>query len=96
MAAYGGPGQGSQLILSVDAVIGRIRGLQLPSWTSPEVDFSALSDLIWFQFLPATLSDGGVFVAEIYLDTDIVLPTVRTPQLSEIRLPIQTAGNTEH
>ena len=94
MSTRGGPGQGTTLGLSVDTTIARIRSLQLPSWATQPVDFTGLSDLDWFAFLAADLQDGGTVVAEMYFDTELALPTLRTIQVATLTLPIQTPGNT--
>ncbi len=89
----GGVGQGTTLGLSIDAIIGRVRTLQMPEWILDAVDFSSLQETDWMVFLPGGLADPGSFIADIYLDTTIVIPTLKVIQLATITFPIQVAGN---
>lgn len=93
MSTTGGPGQGLTLALSVDATLSRLRSIQLPDWVTEPVDFTGLSELDWFNFLAATLQDGGQFTAEFYLNTEIALPTLRTVQEATITFAKQTPGS---
>lgn len=93
MSTTGGPGQGGTVALSVDTVISRVRSIQLPEWVCAEVDFTGLSELDWFQFLPANLKDGNTAVVEMFHNSEIALPTVRLIQDITLTLPIQTDGN---
>ena len=94
MSTTGGPGQGLTLALSTDTVLSRLRNVQLPNWSTDAVDFTGLSDLEWFQYLGATLKDGGVVTADAYFNSEIVRPTLRVVQDITITFAIQTAGNT--
>ena len=89
----GGVGQGVTLSLSIDDVIARVRSVQMPEWITEAVDFSALEDLSWMKFLPAGLVDPGSFIAELYFDTTIVLPTLRVVQDAVFTFPIEEVGN---
>ena len=93
MSLLGGPGQGGVLALSLDTTISRVRSIQLPDWSTEPVDFTGLSDLEWFQFIAATLKNGGLLVAECYFNTEIARPSVRVVQQATYTFPIQTAGN---
>ena len=93
MSTKGGPGQGATLGLSVDTTLSRLRSIQLPNHSTEPVDFSGLSDTTWFCFLAASLKNGGQFVAEMYMNSEIAIPTVGTVQTATITLPIQTSGN---
>ena len=93
MATTGGPGQGLTLSLSVDATLSRLRSIQLPEWSTEPVDFTGLSDLEWFQYLAASLKDGGIFNAELYMNTEIVVPTVRVVQEATITFAKQTPAS---
>lgn len=94
MSVKGGPGQGTTLSLSIDTTIARLRNIQPPAWSSGPVDFTGLADLEWFCLLAANLKDGGAFTADLYYDTEIVLPTLKVVQTATITWPIQTDGNT--
>ena len=89
----GGVGQGVTLSLTVDNVIARVRSVQMPEWITEAVDFSALDNLDWMTFLPAGLVDPGSFIAELYFDTTIALPTLRVVQDAVFTFPIQETGN---
>lgn len=91
--SLGGVGQGVTLGLSVDSVIGRVRSLQMPEWILDAVDFSSLGELDWMTFLPGGLADPGAFVADIYFDSTIVIPTLKIIQIATITFPVQVTGN---
>lgn len=93
MSATGGPGQGTTLGLSVDTTLSRLRSIQLPEHSTEGVDFTGLDQQEWFQYIAATLKDGGVFVAEMYFNSEISLPTLRTVQTATITLPKQTPAS---
>ena len=93
MSQLGGPGQGGVLALTLDSVISRVRSIQLPEWSTEPVDFTGLSDLDWFRFVGATLKDGGLLVAECYMDTEIQRPTIRAVQTATYTFPFQNAVN---
>ena len=94
MSTSGGPGQGITLALSSDTTISRLRSLQLPELSSEPVDFTGLSDLNYFQFLAASLSDGGVLVAEMYFNSEIDRPNLRVVQNATVTFAKQTPGST--
>jgi hypothetical protein len=93
MSTTGGVGQGVTLSLSVDTVIARVRNVQMPEWITDAVDFSGLNNLDWMQFIAGGLADPGAFVAELFFDTEIALPTIREVQVATFTFPVQTAGN---
>ena len=94
MSTKGGVGQGLTASLSVDSTISRLRSVQLPEFVMEPVDFSGLSDLTWMCFLPASLTDPGSAVLEMFMNSEIARPTMGTVQVLTITFPIQTAGNT--
>ena len=91
--SLGGVGQGVTLSLSIDAIIGRIRQVQMPAWALDPVDFSSLSEVDWMVFLPGGLADPGLFNADLYFDSTIAIPTLKIIQLATFVFPIQVAGN---
>lgn len=93
MSCSGGVGQGVTLGLSIDTVIGRVRNVQMPEWLAEAVDFSALDNVDWMCFLPGSLADPGQFVAEVYFDTTIAIPTVNLIQVATFTFPIQNSSN---
>ena len=93
MSTTGGPGQGLTLSLSGDTTISRVRTVQLPEVATQEVDFTGLDELEWFQFLAATLKDGGALVAEMFMNTEIARPTVRLVQVATVTFAKQTTGS---
>lgn len=94
MTCRGIVGQGTILTLSVDTIIGSVRNVQMPTWITEAVDFSGLENLDWMCFLPAGLSDPGSFTAEIFLDTTIVIPSIRVVQVATFTFPLTIGTNT--
>lgn len=93
MSVIGGPGQGLTLALDVDTTLSRLDSVQLPSWVTEQVDFTGLSELDWFQFIGATLQNGGEFRSEHFFNTEIAVPTLRVVQVATITFAKQTPAN---
>ena len=93
MPTIGGVGQGVTLSLSVDTVIARVRNVQMPEWIADAVDFTSLDELTWMLFLPGSPADPGQFIAELYMDTTLAIPTLRTIQTATFTFPIQDSAN---
>ena len=93
MTCKGSTGSGVTLTLSVDATIAKIRNVQLPEWLIQAVDFTGLSNVDWMCSIPGAPKDPGGFSAELFLDTEIALPTVGAIQVATFTIPVQTAGN---
>lgn len=93
MTCKGSTGSGVTLSLSVDTTIAKIRSVQLPEWMAEAVDFTGLSNTSWMCFIPGSPADPGQFVAELYFDSEIAIPTINAVQTATFTFPIQTSGN---
>lgn len=93
MACKGSTGSGVTLTLSVDTTIAKVRSAQLPDWVIEAVDFTGLSDLNWMCFIPGSPADPGAFSADLFLNTELAIPTLKVVQIATFTFPIQTPSN---